>query len=111
LQTNISESDSAILVLSRFSDDSPSIEPLVVKPLRAYPTPWQGDSPLCFSPLPEKSSFIEIRNRIGNLVVRIHTNSTTHCLEADFIKNKMAPGLYHFRIGSHGKTTPLLLIY
>ncbi len=110
-QASISKSDSAILVLSRFSDDSPSIEPMVAKPLRAYPTPWQGNSSLCFSPLPDKRSFIEIRNRIGNLVVRIPTNSMTHCLEVDFIKSKMVPGLYHFRIGSHGKTTPLLLIY
>lgn len=110
-RSTISESDSAILVLSRFSDDSPTIVPLVAKPLRAYPTPWQGTTELCFSPLPNTRSFIEIRNRIGNLVIRIPTNSTTHCLKPDYIKSIMSPGLYHFRVGSHGKTTPLLLIY
>lgn len=111
LNSSISESDSAVLILSRFMEDAPAIQTNLVKTLRAFPTPWQGSSPLCFTPLPETDSFIEIRNRIGTLVSRIQTNSTTHCLEASYIKSKMTPGLYHFRIGSHGKTTPFILIY
>lgn len=107
----ISESDSAILVLSRLQEKTNKFIPSSQKPLRSYPNPWKGDSPLCFSPLRPSESFIEIRNRLGNLVSRVKTNSVTHCIEANWVKNNMAPGLYHFRMGSHGKTTPLLLIY
>lgn len=109
--TAISNSDSAILVLSRLQENTNAFIPSSAKPLRSYPNPWKGSTPLCFSPLPQNQSFIEIRNRIGNLVSRVKTNSVTHCIDDDWVKNNMAPGLYHFRVGSHGKTAPLLLIY
>lgn len=102
--------DSIAWVFSNFDGDE--ILPTIFKvaTLHAYPTPWREGS-LCFSPLPSDKDFIEIRNRRGNLVLRKNYESSTFCLEESFVKENMAPGVYRFRAGNHGKTTDFIIIY
>ncbi|MDR1759212.1 MAG: hypothetical protein LBR60_01650 [Fibrobacter sp.] len=104
--------DSALLVLSRLQDRAPGV--VLEKdslPLRSFPNPWKGTGELCFSPLPENKKFIEIRNRIGKLVLREPYQGSLHCMEAEAIRQHLAPGLYRFRAGASGKTEPFLVIY
>lgn len=103
--------DSIMWVFSRF--DNPRIIPELVKDstLRAFPLPWRGSGPLCFTPLPESKKFIEIRNGRGDLVMREKYNKTTHCIEESLIREKMKPGVYRFRAGSSGKTQKFLVVY
>lgn len=110
LQGKIQSSDSLVWVFSRFDESSEL--PIFIKDstLRAYPTPWRSGS-LCFTPLPLDKKFIEIRNRRGDLVLRENYEQATHCLSEEFVKAKMRPGLYHYRLGNKGKLKDLLIIY
>jgi hypothetical protein len=103
--------DSIMWVFSSFDD--PKRIPEIVKDstLRAYPVPWRGQGPLCFTPLPESKKFIEIRNARGDLELREPYAKTTHCLSADKVMSKMKPGVYRFRAGSSGKTQKFLVVY
>ena len=103
--------DSILWVFSSFDD--PRLIPEIVKDstLRAYPMPWRGNGSLCFTPLPESKKFIEIRNARGDLVLREPYERTTHCIDADKVKDSMKPGVYRFRAGSRGKTQKFLVVY
>lgn len=117
--TNIAEilkeinmSDSSVLILSRLSEIASEISVQEDSlPLRSYPNPWKGTGELCFSPLPENKKFIEIRTRIGKLVIREPYQGSVHCMDSKTIRKHLAPGLYRFRAGSSGKTIPFLVIY
>lgn len=111
INTDSFYADSIIWIFSRF--DSPKIIPEFVRDstLRAYPMPWRGSGQLCFTPLPEKKKFIEIRNGRGELVMREPYSKTTHCIEESLIKEKMTPGVYRFRAGASGKAEKFLIIY
>jgi len=105
-----SQTDSIVWVFSNFTGES-DLPSYVNDPnLRAYPTPWRGGN-LCFTPLPRNKDFIEIRNRRGNLVSREKYSGSTFCIEESRVKQLMAPGLYHYRVGSSGKNKDLLIIY
>lgn len=110
LRTESFAADSIIWIFSRFENPSPLPGKLASKPLRAYPTPWRHGN-LCFAPLPLDKKFIEIRNRRGDLIFRENYNGETHCLDENFVKSKMAPGVYRYRAGSSGKTKDLMIIY
>ena len=73
--------------------------------------PWRGKGSLCFTPLPENKKFIEIRNSRGDLVLREPYERTTHCIDGDYVKSKMKPGVYRFRAGSSGKAQKFLVVY
>lgn len=103
--------DSIIWVFSRFDNQKFIPEIITDSTLRAYPMPWRGQGPLCFTPLPENKKFIEIRNGRGELVLREPYTRVTHCIEGDKVKEKMKPGMYRFRTGSSGKTQKFLIIY
>ncbi len=104
--------DSALLVLSRLQNRVPGVAfEKDSLPLRSFPNPWKGSGELCFSPLPEDKKFIEIRNRIGKLVRREPYQGNLHCMDAETVRQNLAPGLYRFRAGSAGKTVPFLVIY
>ncbi|MCQ2124562.1 MAG: hypothetical protein MJZ25_10295 [Fibrobacter sp.] len=79
-------------------------------PLHAYPTPWRSGN-LCFTPLPENSNFIEIRNRRGDLIFKESYYSRTHCIDETTVRNLMVPGVYRFRAGNSGKLKDFLIIY
>ena len=102
--------DSLLWIFSRFENPSPLPGKLEAKPLRAYPTPWRHGN-LCFAPLPLDKKFIEVRNRRGDLIFREKYDSETLCLDENFIKSKMVPGVYRYRAGSSGKTKDLMIIY
>lgn len=104
-----SETDSITWVLSNFSESTP-IRQDSDSTLRAYPTPWRHGN-LCFSPLPMGREFLEIRTRRGDLIVREKYTDANFCLDEDRVKKLMAPGIYRFRAGSHGKTKDFLVIY
>ena len=109
---SIAAADSAILIVSRLLTSDTST--VIIKdslPMRAYPDPWKGATPLCFASLPESKSFIEIWTRAGMLAFREKYNGTHLCISEDKVREKLAPGLFYFRAGSHGKTKPFLLIY
>ena len=91
--------------------DVKTLSPAMQDTLRAYPIPWRGTSNLCFTPLPESRKFIEIRNGRGDLVLREPYTKTTHCIDADRVRTKMAPGVYRFRAGSSGKMQKFLIVY
>jgi hypothetical protein len=111
INTDAFYADSIMWVFSRF--DNPRRIPEIVQDstLRAYPIPWRGTSNLCFTPLPESRKFIEIRNGRGDLVLREPYTKTTHCIDADRVRTKMAPGVYRFRAGSSGKMQKFLIVY
>ena len=103
--------DSIIWVFSRYS--TPKRIPEVIKDstLRAFPVPWRGTGPLCFTPLPDTKNFIEIRSGRGELVLREPYDRTTHCIDGDYIKSKLKPGVYRFRAGASGKLQKFLVVY
>ena len=102
--------DSLLWIFTRFENPAPLPGKLESKPLRVYPTPWRYGN-LCFAPLPSDKKFIEIRNRRGDLVLREKYDGETLCLEESFIKSKMVPGVYRYRVGSSGKTKDFMIIY
>lgn len=109
---SIAAADSAILIVSRLlASDTAAVVARDTLPMRAYPDPWKGASPLCFAALPEDKTFIEIWTRGGKLAFREKYSGTGLCISEDKIREKLAPGLFYFRAGSHGKTKPFLLIY
>ena len=107
----IETSENAILVLSRLRDSSTTILANDTLPMRSYPNPWRGDTPLCFANLPGKKKFIEIRTRVGKLVKRYTYTDSHLCLNAEEVKSHLAPGLYYFRAGSRNSMKPFLLIF
>lgn len=103
--------DSIIWIFSRFAEDD-YIKTIPTNPtLRAYPSPWRGSGPLCFTPLPRDKKFIEIRNRRGALVMHVDYQGVTHCINEDELRGKMAPGVYWFRVGNSGKQEKFLIAY
>lgn len=103
--------DSIMWVFSRFENPKWIPDVIADSTIRAYPTPWRGTEQLCFTPLPENGKFVEIRNARGDLVLREPYERTTHCIEGDYIKSKMKPGVYRFRAGSSGKMKKFLVVY
>lgn len=112
LSTQIVQADSAVLILSQLRNSTSTGSILNDSlPMRAYPNPWQGDSPLCFAGLPQDEHYIEVWTRSLKLAFRKSYTETSLCLEAASVRQSLAPGLYHFRAGNHGKTKPFLVIY
>ena len=107
LATKIDNSENAVLILSRLHEESQT--PIVHNslPMRSYPSPWRGDTPLCFAKLPENKHFIEIRTRTGKLAKKQEYTGTHFCIEAEELRH-FAPGLYYFRAGNHGKLKPMI---
>ena len=103
--------DSIMWVFSRFATPKHIPEVLKDSTLRAYPVPWRGSGPLCFTPLPDTKSFIEIRSGRGELIMREQYTKTTHCISEDQIKGKLKPGVYRFRVGSSGKLQKFMVVY
>ena len=111
LSAQISQADSAVLILSQLRDNPPESILDDSLPLRAYPNPWKGNSPLCFAGLPQDEHYIEVWTRSLKLAFRKSYQKTSLCLEAASVRRSLSPGLYHFRAGNHGKTRPFLVIY
>jgi len=111
LASQIETSENAILVLSRLRDSSTTVIANDTLPMRSYPNPWRGETPLCFAGLPEKKKFIEIRTRVGKLVKRYDYTSSHFCIDSDEIKKHLSPGLYYFRAGSRNTMKPFLVIF
>jgi hypothetical protein len=112
LNTVITKADSAVLILSRLRTDvSTGANTSDSLPMRAYPNPWQGNSPLCFTALPQGKDYIEVWTRSLKRAFRKSYEGTSLCLEANSIRQFLTPGLYHFRAGNRGKTKPFLVIY
>lgn len=111
IYSNQKSADSIIWIFSRFTEDE-YIKTLPTDPtLRAYPTPWRGEGPLCFTPLPRDKKFIEVRNRRGAIVLHADYEGTTLCIEENELRGKIAPGVYWFRAGNKGKQEKFLIAY
>lgn len=107
----IEKSENAVLILSRLREQT-SQKPVVDSlPMRNYPNPWRGETPLCFAHLPQDKTFIEIRTRTGKLVGQFRYSGEQLCLEAETLREKLAPGLYYFRAGNKNKAKPFLVVY
>lgn len=107
----IFEADSSILVYSnldtkKFTNDSSHVSKFF-----AYPNPWKGNTPLCFTGLPDTQSIIEIRTRRGSLINNFEYSATEFCIAENEVKNLFAPGLYFYRAGRSGKTDKLIILY
>lgn len=102
--------DSTLWVFSRFYEDDPVPTVFKDSTLRAYPTPWRN-GPLCFTPLPYKKDYLEIRNRRGNLVTKLKYSGNTHCIDEREVKSLLAPGVYRFRVGNSGKLKDFIIVY
>ncbi len=112
LNAQIAQADSAVLILSQLRNSTSTGSILNDSlPMRAYPNPWEGASPLCFAGLPQDEHYIEVWTRSLKLAFRKSYQETSLCLEAASVRQSLAPGLYHFRAGNHGKTQPFLVIY
>lgn len=107
----VAQSENAVLVLSKLQEVSGGTIRADSLPMRSYPNPWRGETPLCFASLPEAKQFLEIRTRAGKLVKRFSYTGTSFCVRAEEIRERMAPGLYYFRAGAKGKATPFLVVY
>jgi hypothetical protein len=111
LASKIEDSENAVLVLSRLRDSSATVIANDTLPMRSYPNPWRGETPLCFAGLPETKKFIEIRTRVGKLVKRYEYSASHFCIDSDEVKSHLSPGLYYFRAGSRHTMKPFLVIY
>lgn len=111
LAADISSAENAVLILSHLRNSSSTVPAQDSLPMRSFPNPWRGESPLCFAGLPDSKKFIEIRTRLGKLVKRYQYTASTFCLDADEVKNRLAPGLYYFRAGAHSKLQPFIVMY
>lgn len=107
ISTNV---DSVAWIFSRFSEKKALPQGTVDSTLRAYPVPWRQGS-LCFTALPTKENFIEIRTRRGDLISREKYDNQTYCMDENRVRKLMAPGVYRYRAGSHGKTKDFIVIY
>ncbi len=107
----VAKSENAVLILSRLQGASSGTIKTDTLPMRSYPNPWRGDTPLCFASLPETKRFLEIRTRAGKLVKRFSYTGTGFCVRAEEIRERLAPGLYFFRAGARNKATPFLVVY
>ena len=103
--------DSIFWIFSRFGEVKYIPQVLKDSTLRAYPMPWRGKGQLCFTPLPENKKFIEIRNGRGELVLREPYTRITHCIDGDYLRSKLKPGVYRFRVGSNGKAQKFIVTY
>lgn len=113
LTTEAVQYDSVLWVLSNLTSQKEIPILASDSTIRAFPTPWRPGHNLCFTPLPAKKKFIEIRNRRGDLVLRekYDSDETTHCIEEKRVKNIFTPGVYGFRFGSSGKQKNMMIIY
>lgn len=109
LQMNLSEN--AVLILSRLQDSVSARMESDSLPMRSYPNPWRGETPLCFAGLPKSKGFVEIRTRVGKLVKRYPYTGENLCIGAEDLKPNLAPGLYFFRAGAKNRMKPFLVIY
>lgn len=107
----VAQSENAVLILSKLQEVSSGTVRTDSLPMRSYPNPWRGKTPLCFASLPEAKQFLEIRTRAGKLVQRFSYTGTSFCVRAEEIRERMAPGLYYFRAGAKNKATPFLVVY
>lgn len=106
----IQKAENAVLILSRLRDSTSAIPQPDTLPMRAYPNPWRGNSPLCFAGLPTSKSKLEIRTRIGKLVRSYEYQGSSFHIEAQEVFDRMAPGLYFFRVGKT-RAKPFILAY
>ena len=111
LASKIEFSENAVLVLSRLRDSSNTTIASDSLPMRSYPNPWRGKTPLCFANLPSEKKFIEIRTRVGKLVKRYEYTASYLCIEEKEVKSHLAPGLYYYRAGSRNTMKPFIVIY
>lgn len=107
----VAQSENAVLVLSRLQETSIGALQTDTLPIRSYPNPWRGETPLCFAGLPSTKRFLEIRTRAGKLVRRFSYTGTSFCIRNEEIRKLMAPGLYYFRAGAKNKAKPFLVVY
>lgn len=59
----VAQSENAVLILSKLQEVSSGTVRTDSLPMRSYPNPWRGKTPLCFASLPEAKQFLEIRIR------------------------------------------------
>lgn len=107
----IARSENAVLILSKLQEASRSTLQTDTLPLRSYPNPWRGETPLCFAALPFTEHVLEIRTRAGKLVHKFSYSGTSLCIRAEEIQAQLAPGLYYFRAGAKNKAKPFLVVY
>lgn len=107
----VAQSENSVLVLSRLRENFSGALQADTLPMRSYPNPWRGETPLCFAALPSSKHVLEIRTRAGKLVRRISYTGTSLCIRAEEIRTQLAPGLYYFRAGTKGKAKPFLVVY
>lgn len=110
LAGSIQKSDSAVLILSRLRDSATAVIHADTLPMRAYPNPWRGNSPLCFAGLSSSKTTLEIRTRAGKLVKSYDYQGSTFCIDAEEVFARMAPGLYFFRTGK-SRAKPFILTF
>lgn len=103
--------DSVVLVFTRLRETAAAADTQTTTKFYAYPNPWRGTGPLCFTNIPSGKAVIEIRNSKGNLAHAERYDSETHCLDEATLKTKLAPGLYFYRAGRHGKMKKLILTH
>lgn len=109
--STLESADSVVLVFTRLRETETAADTTTSTKFYAYPNPWRGGTALCFTNIPSGKSVIEIRNRKGNLVHTERYDSSTHCIDEGTLKSKLAPGLYFFRAGRHGKMKKLILTH
>lgn len=107
----VAESENAVLILSRLQETSSGTLQTDTLPMRSYPNPWRGETPLCFANLPSAKRVLEIRTRAGKLVRKFSYSGTSLCVRAEEIQAQLAPGLYYFRAGTKNKAKPFLVVY
>ena len=96
----IQYADTGILVYSRLDYSEEKSQPKKEKFI-AYPNPWRGHTPLCFSGLDTTKNTLEIRTRKGSLVLKKNYSRSLFCLEASDVQEKFVPGLYFYRTGKN----------
>lgn len=106
----IQNADTVVLVLSRFLQANPDSTKQQSKPLLAYPNPYRGNHPLCFTGLSENGGTLEIRNQRGSLVLSQKYNTSNFCFQQNEVKQHFAPGLYFYRNGKKEKPKKLILL-
>ncbi|MCL2207454.1 MAG: hypothetical protein FWB90_05075 [Fibromonadales bacterium] len=104
--------DASVWVLSRLLKKE-WFPPPELKEFAAYPNPWdpKRNSEIKFSPLPEKSTGIEIRSANGVLLGRIKGKPGDELIWKQDSKKLPTPGILYYRTLPHGKNKVLIVEY
>lgn len=107
----IFNADTSVLVYSYLlENEMPQDSDQVDQKFMAYPNPWKGANPLCFTGLPSNQGVLEIRTRTGSLASSWNYSFTEFCIDQEEIHSQFAPGLYYYRAGRSGKMQKLLIL-